>query len=463
MQAYEPREIADIVGGKVLNGAQGPIGGVQIDSRNVGPDDLFVAISTQTNDGHRYVPQAFAQGAVAALVSWKKAHEHLRDWDVFTLIAVDDTVESLQAWARAHRRRFDIPVIGLTGSNGKTTTKDLTANALSVLGPVLSTQGTLNNHLGVPLTLLEIDESHRAAVIEMGMNHPGEIHVLGEIAEPTAGVITNVGQAHLEFFNSMTQLVDAKWELVPTIRDGGFLVLNRDDEKLWNRRDRYDGPIHWCGVDSECEWKPSRTEQRPDGCWSFWLGDLKVELRIPGRHMIDNALFALATAQALGIPAEQAAARIIETPAAERRMGSFWANGVLVLDDAYNANPSSMRAALNTLMSLDPAESGKRVAVLGGMRELGDQGVRLHREIGRYAAERGLTVVAVGDLATDIAEGAREIDGVTVIHAPSHEDAVGWLSENVRTGDVVLAKGSRSEHIELVIEALRKNLERQGT
>ena len=252
MRAYQPDEIAGITGGEVLNGSAGAVTGVQIDSRRISRGDLFVAITAQTNDGHKFVPQAFAAGAAAALVTRGQVKAHAREWDIFTLIAVDDTVRALQDWARAHRRTFPIPVVAITGSNGKTTTKDLVAGALSSIGPILSTQGTLNNHLGVPLTLLEIDESHMAAVIEMGMNHPGEIRILGQIAEPTAGIITNTGQAHLEFFSSMEKLIDAKWELVDTIRDNGCLVLNRDDEGLRRRGDRYPGEVRWFGIDTPC-------------------------------------------------------------------------------------------------------------------------------------------------------------------------------------------------------------------
>ena len=459
MQAYHPEEIARLTGGRVLNGAQEPATGVKIDSRNVTNGDLFVAISTLTNDGHKFVPDAFVKGAKAALVDWKKAKEHLREWDIYTLIAVDDTVKALQNWANAHRRQFDIPVVAVTGSNGKTTTKDLTAAAVSSLGSVLATQGTLNNHLGVPLTLLEMNDKHSAAIIEMGMNHPGEIRLLGRIAEPTAGVITNTGQAHLEFFNSMDELIDAKWELVETIRDDGFLVLNRDDSGLCSRAEGYNrGVIHWFGSDAECEWHPSGTEKLSDGCWRFTLGETAVELQIPGRHMIHNGLAAIAAACALGVPLETAAQGISRTEAAERRMRSFWLHDVLILDDAYNANPSSMRAGLQTLKELPPGDGGKRYAVLGGMGELGDKSAELHAEVGRFAVECGVNVVAVGELAGAIADGAEEQQSVEVIRAATHDDASGWLKEHLSGGDVVLVKGSRSQKMEQVIDALRNHL-----
>mgnify|MGYP000157573520 CR=1 FL=1 len=226
MKAIHPEEIARIVGGELHGGSQGPITGVSIDSRTTERGDLFVAITTQVNDGHRFVPAAFANGARAAFVSRTKAREHLRDWDIFTLIVVDDPVRALQTWASEHRRRFAIPVIAVTGSNGKTTAKEFIAAALASLGPVLKTEGNLNNHLGVPMTLLRLTDTHRAAVVEMGMNHSGEIRLLGQIAEPTLGVITNAGQAHLEFFPTLDALVDAKWELAETIGGNGTMVLN---------------------------------------------------------------------------------------------------------------------------------------------------------------------------------------------------------------------------------------------
>ncbi len=461
MHPYEPQEIANATGGTVVNGSAGPVTGVAIDSRKVSAGDLFVAITTQTNDGHRFVADAFASGAKAALVNRKQATAHLRDWDIFTLIVVDDSVQALQTWAREHRRRFNIPVVAVTGSNGKTTTKDLTAAALCGLGPVLRTQGTLNNHLGVPLTLLEMDETHRAAVIEMGMNHPGEIRLLGRIAEPTLGIITNTGQAHLEFFNSMDELIDAKWELTETMRPPALMVLNRDDAGLLDRGARYGGPVRWFAVDTECEWRPEAAEQTGDGCWWFSTHGTEVTLRIPGRHMVNNALAALATAEHLGVPVATAAADIGHTEAADRRMRSICIGGVLILDDAYNANPSSMNAALDTLASLPPEHDGRRFAVLGGMWELGDAAAELHREVGRHAARGGVVaVVVVGEVAAPVAEGARECGAETVRDFETHEEAAEWLAGELGPGDTMLVKGSRGEHMERVIDILRERLRR---
>lgn len=457
MDAYRPEDIAACVGGELLNGSQGPVTGVSIDSRRTQPGDLFVAITTQTNDGHQYLPAAFACGAKAALVSRRQAQIHLRDWDIFTLIAVDDPVAALQCWAQAHRRRFSVPVIAITGSNGKTTTKEFVAAALSHLGPILRTEGTLNNHLGVPVTLLGLTAEHRAAVVEMGMNHAGEIRVLGQMAEPTMGIIMNTGQAHLEFFPSLDALVNAKWELAATMVGERLLVLNCDDAGLRARGAHYDGPIRWFGLETSCEWHPTEIEQSGDGRWRFRVRDAVVDLQVPGRHMVGNALAALAAADALRVPLAEAARRISATSSSERRMRSLWLGGILVLDDAYNANPSSMEAALHTLMTLQPEDGGRRIAVLGGMRELGGMSVALHRHVGRIAAQ--LVVVAVGELAADIAAGARDVEGATVIEFETHEEASAWLAEHLRPGDVVLVKGSRSERMERVIDALRERLE----
>jgi len=456
--AYEPQDIARIVSGEVRNGSSGPVTGVCIDSRRAAKGDLFVAVTTQTNDGHRYVPAAFANGARAAFVSRKQAEAHLRDWDIFTVITVDDPVAALQRWAQAYRRRFSIPVVAVTGSNGKTTTKDFIAAALGNLGPVLKTEGTLNNHLGVPLTLLDITEEHRAAVVELGMNHAGEIRMLGQITEAQMGVITNAGQAHLEFFPSLDALIDAKWELADTLVDGKTLVLNRDDSGLLVRGQRYGHAVRWFGVESECEWHPVETRQGADGCWRFRVRGVRVNLRIPGRHMIDNALAALAVADALGVPLALAAEGIGTTEPAERRMRSLWLNGILMLDDTYNANPSSMRAALTTLMALAPGGDGRRIAVLGGMHELGKQSEELHREVGAFAAAQGVFVLTVGERGRAIAEEARLVDSSSVVQMSAHEEASAWLRENLREGDVVLVKGSRGERMERVIEALTARL-----
>lgn len=458
VNTYEPHEIARIVGGELRNGSSGAVTGVSIDSRRTNKGDLFVAVTTQTNDGHRYVPAAFASGAKAAFVSREQAEAHLRDWDIFTLIAVDDPVAALQRWSQAHRRAFAIPVVAVTGSNGKTTTKDLIAAALGSLGPVLKTEGTLNNHLGVPLTLLGITGEHRAAVVELGMNHAGEIRLLGRLTEAQIGVITNAGQAHLEFFPSLDALIDVKWELAETLIGERLLILNRDDPGLLVRGETYESPVSWFGMESECEWRPMEAEQADDGCWSFSVRGVRVELRIPGRHMISNALAALAVANALGVPLDTAADGIGQTEPTERRMRSFWLHDILILDDTYNANPSSMRAALTTLTALAPRGNGRRIAVLGGMHELGKQSAVLHRQVGAFAAAHGAFVLAVGKAGASVAEGARLVDSSSVLHMGTCEEASKWLAEQVKAGDVVLVKGSRAERMEHVIDALQAHL-----
>ena len=451
MDAYQPKDIATIVGGEVRGGSHGTVTGVSIDSRRTKPGDLFVAIATPANDGHRFVPAAFASGATAALVSDVQARAHLRDWDIHTIIPVDGTVEAMQAWSHAHRRRYGYPIIAVTGSNGKTTTKEFIASTLGSMGPILKTEGTLNNHLGVPMTLLEMTEAHKAAVVEMGMNHAGEIALLGRLAEASIGVITNTGQAHLEFFGTLGDLIDAKWELAGTLTGDRLMVLNRDDAGLRARAETYDGPIAWFGIENKCEWTPDSLERDDDGRWTFAVRGVTVRMRVPGRHMIENALAALAVADAVGVPLSDAAEALGRTESAERRMRSLVIEGLLVLDDAYNANPSSMKAALDTLTTLE----GRHVAVLGGMHELGEQGAALHREVGRYAADLGVDVIAVGELGRHIAAGAFDSGGVTVMECETHAKATDWLAANVRSGDVVLVKGSRGERMETVIDGLQ--------
>jgi UDP-N-acetylmuramoyl-tripeptide--D-alanyl-D-alanine ligase len=457
VESYQPAEIARIVGGDLHGGSQGVVTGVSIDSRTTVDGDIFVAISTPDNDGHRFVPMAFAKGAKVALVSLDQARAHLRDWDLFTLIAVEDPVDALHEWALHHRRFFDIPVVAITGSNGKTTTKEFAAAALSSLGSVLFTEGNLNNHLGVPITLLRMTSEHRVAVIELGMNHAGEIKKLGMLSEPDVGVITNTGQAHLEFFPSVESLVDAKWELSHTVHGDRLMVLNADDIGLSERGDTYDGPIRWFGVENDCDWHPSELKQGTDGCWSFTIHGARVHLRVPGYHMIGNALAALAVADAFDVPLDKAAAAIGETESEARRMRSLKVDDVLVLDDAYNANPKSMEAAIETLCSLD----GRHIAILGGMHELGDRSVEMHRELGRNVATAGVIAVTVGSYGQHIAEGAREVDSSLAVEVASHEEATEWVLSNVARGDALLVKGSRGEHMEIVVEALHEHLKRE--
>jgi UDP-N-acetylmuramoyl-tripeptide--D-alanyl-D-alanine ligase len=268
-------------------------------------------------------------------------------------------------------------------------------------------------------------------------------------------VITNTGQAHLEFFPTLDALIDAIWELADTIVGERQMVLNRDDDGLRSRGASYDGPISWYGIEKPCEWHPTDMTRSADGSWRFRIKGIPVTLRVPGRHMVENALAALAVADILGVPLDVAAEALSKTESAERRMRSIIVSDVLILDDVYNANPTSMKAALTTLNTLD----GRHIAVLGGMRELGNSSTELHRHVGRFAAERGIHVIAVGELGKDIAEGYRDICDATVIDAPTHDIAIDWLRENVTKGDAVLVKGSRSERMEVVVDALRKHLE----
>lgn len=456
MKPIQPEEITQIVGGEFHGGgSRGPVTGIAIDSRTTQKGDLFVAITTESNDGHKYVPSAFVKGAHAAFVSCDKARAHLRDWDVYPLIVVDEPVHALQQWATIHRKLHNIPVIAVTGSNGKTTAKEFIASAISSLGPIHKTMGNLNNHLGVPMTLLDITNEHKAAVVEMGMNHSGEVQLLGGITAPTIGVITNTGHAHLEYFANRDALIDAKWELAHTMTDARHMVLNRDDEGLRARASSYDGPISWYGIEQECEWHPNEMAQSEDGCWSFCVKGISIQLRVPGHHMMRNALAALVVADILNVPLDVAASAIESADTADGRMRAINVADVLILDDTYNANPASMKAALDTLSSL----KRKGIAVLGGMRELGAESSLLHEEIGTYAAQRGIQVVAVGEMAPNIARGCRAVENATVKEASTHAAALDWLKEHVTAGDAVLVKGSRSEHMEIVVDGLRHHLE----
>jgi UDP-N-acetylmuramoyl-tripeptide--D-alanyl-D-alanine ligase len=460
-------EVAAATGGTLLSGDSGvSVAGVSIDSRTLVPNELFVALRAE-RDGHDFLPGAFERGAAAALVSRREPLPELPA-DA-SLVLVADTATALTALGRWARGRLEgVPVVGITGSTGKTSTKDLITAALSAGLAVCASPGSFNNEFGLPLTLLSATGATEVVVAEMGARGIGHIAALAEVARPTVGVITNIGIAHAEFFGSRAEVAQAKGELLEALPADGTAVLNADDDMTPGLARRSPARVLTAGLDPGADVRVSGItldgELRP----SFrletpWGGADVSALPLRGAHQAGNAAFAVAVAGVLGVGLDAAVAGLA------RAAGSPWRMelcrtpaGLVVLNDAYNANPTSMAAALEALCSLDfsgghprtPGGAGRRFAVLGPMAELGACSDDEHRRLGRLAAACGLAaLVTVGPEAGPLAESARE-GGVDVIVVDGPEGAIEALAPRLRAGDAVLVKASRVAGLERLAAAL---------
>ncbi len=419
------------------------VAGYSIDTRTLEPGDLFFALRGPNHDGHAYVEAALAQGAVAAVVEHAPASG--------AALVVPDTqgaLERLAGWARG---RWKGAVVGITGSAGKTTTKEVIAQLLAVEMPVGKTVGNLNNHLGVPLSLLRLPDDAHAAVIEIGMNHPGEIRRLAAIARPSVGVVTNVGLAHAEFFNSPDELALAKRELIESLTAEGVAVLNADDERVARFREVHRGQTITYGLSAGADVRAEDVEAGPEG-FRFRVGDAWLTTPLVGRHNLLNVLAALATASVFGITPARLKDAVAALAPARMRGERFVHNGITILNDCYNSNPEAVRSMLDVLQGT-PAR--RRIAVLGEMLELGRWSETLHREIGRYAAGCGIDVlVGIRGAAKDMVdEGVRSgLTAGTAFFFDDPAEAGELVRRMASPGDAVLFKGSRGTRVERALE-----------
>lgn len=433
------------------------ITGVSIDSRNIKQGELFVAIQGERFDGHDFVPDAIKKGAWGALVERTALEKKFSSLSgLRNILPVEDTLYALQEMSYMHRKKFAIPVVGVTGSNGKTTTKEMLAAILKQKGPVLKNEGNLNNHLGVPLTLLKLNKAHTAAVVEMGMSARGEIDTLSRLIRPTVGVITNIGPAHLEFLGSLDAIAQAKGELLDNLGPDSTAVLNADDPYCDQLKKKCSGKIVTFGIEKEADVRALDIRQGTD-CTELLLraggSSAEVRLRVLGKHNVYNAAAAAAAALAIGMSLDAVQQGLNDFTPVSMRSEIKQLQGRAVLADYYNANPASMEAALVTLMSLAPG--ARAIAVLGDMLELGKTTEEAHRAIGAIAAKLGVTgLITIGSLAKQIAEGAIEagLPKDRVLQAKTHEEAAALLRTLSRPGDAVLVKGSRGMKMEKILE-----------
>jgi UDP-N-acetylmuramoyl-tripeptide--D-alanyl-D-alanine ligase len=440
-------DVAAASGGKLL-GADREFGRVTQDTRKLGKDELFVAIKGENFDGHEFLIQAEKLGAAGALVQ-RQVQSTLPQ------VLVADTRKALGNYAAHWRGQFELPLVGVTGSSGKTTLKEMIASILKVRGTTLATRGNLNNDIGMPLTLLELDASCRYAVIEMGTNHPGEIGYLAKLAAPTVSVITNAGPAHLEFLKDIAGVAKEKGAIYTHLDADGVAVINADDAyaDLWRemagqRMQRTFG----LGTTADFHPQPGSMQQLASGSWRFLLvsplGETDITVSLPGRHNVSNALAAAAAATAAGASLADVQSGLAHAPiTAGRLIVGQGVNGARLIDDSYNANPLSLNAAAEFAVSL----GGRTWLALGDMGELGPSAERLHAESGASLRSLGIErLYALGPLSRHTVEafgaGARWFEDVAALTRA--------LRAELPRGMTLLVKGSRSMHMERVVEAL---------
>jgi UDP-N-acetylmuramoyl-tripeptide--D-alanyl-D-alanine ligase len=435
--------------------------GYSIDSRTIAPGELFFAIRGEQFDGHDFVAAAFERGAIATVVARNVA---LVSRPAFSsLLVVPDPLRALQTLAAAVRRLWGKPLVAVTGSAGKTTTKEMIACVLGARYSVVKSDGNLNNHFGLPLQLLRLQPEHELAVMELGMNHAGEITALARLAAPNMGIVTNVGPVHLEFFRSVAEIAAAKKELIDALPSNGTAILNADDEYVSHFGKDFSGKVVTFGMSDAAD---VRADKLIDGGILGSKFDLvspvgcdPMKLPVAGRHNVYNALAAMAVGLQFHVDVASAATALANFQAVEKRGSVIEIAGVTIVNDCYNSNPRALDSMVDALASTPMAPGGRRIAVAGEMLELGPAGEELHRRCGRHMANKKIDVVlGVRGLAKLIVEGACQehappVESAEFFELP--EAAAEWLARETRAGDLVLLKGSRGVRLERALETWR--------
>jgi UDP-N-acetylmuramoyl-tripeptide--D-alanyl-D-alanine ligase len=440
--------------GRLLSGNENNmLRGVSTDTRRIKGGELFVAIKGQRFDGHNFILDAVSKGAGGVLVQdGCIVNSNFKMPDV-SIISVPDSVVSLGDIAHFHRLRFNIPLIGITGSNGKTTTKEMIASILTKKYNTLKNFGTENNHIGVPLTLVKLSSEHRIAVLEMGTNHLGEIRRLAEIARPTVAVITNIGPSHLEYFNDTDNVLKAKCEILEYLNDDGKLIINGDDEAL--KKLKAAQKIIRFGLDSSFDFYADKIKIEPNGINFRLNGKYDINLAVVGRHNMYNALAAIAVVSDFDVTMGDIKEGLSEFRVPNMRMEIKKVGDIKIINDTYNSNPSSMKQAIEALR--DMTAEGRKILIAGDMLELGNLSGRFHHLVGRQAAESGFDlIVAVGKLAEHIVRGAQEA-GMSEKKLKMYnltKEACEAIVTLIKKEDTILVKGSRAMKMEQIVEEL---------
>ncbi|HEU4981338.1 MAG TPA: UDP-N-acetylmuramoyl-tripeptide--D-alanyl-D-alanine ligase [Acidobacteriaceae bacterium] len=446
--------------GSESGGAERVAAGYSIDSRTIAPGELFIAIKGERFDGHDFLADAFSRGAVGAIVARDKLASARKKSGAKSLLVVDDTLKALQRLASTARRHWGKRVIGITGSAGKTTTKEAVAKVLSAKYSVLKSQGNLNNGFGLPLQLLKLEPEHQVAVIEMGMSNAGEIAALAHIAAPDWGVVTNVGTAHAQnFADGVAGIARAKYELVEALPAHGVAFLNCDDHYVsqFGRDFRGKAVYFGCGPCAD----PRAASIEPLGAEGQRVevraGEQQAEMRLKllGRHNVANAMAAIAVGLQAGVPLKACCAALAELEPEDKRGQVLTIGGATVINDCYNSNPEALKAMIGTLAAMPVGKGGRRILLAGAMLELGAEAAALHAACGQAAAKAGIdAVIGVSGDARALAEAARNA-GAEALFFETPEQAGEWLRTAAKPGDVVLLKASRGVRLERALDAWR--------
>ncbi len=443
-------QIAGLIGASGQYDVSAMVTGYSIDSRTVGAGQLFFAIKGDRFDGHDFVPKALEGGASGAVVR--------RDFvGTGNLLRVEDPLRALQALGRGVRRLWGKTVIGVTGSAGKTTTKEAIAHVLATKYKVQKSEGNFNNHIGLPLQLLRIQPETEIYVSEMGMNHAGEITELAKIAEPNVGVVTIVAPVHLEFFDSIAGIAKAKKELIDALPKDGVAVLNKDDEFVARFNEGRIGRAVYFGIQHAADFRATNLVEKGTAGSEFDVehGGDRVHVMLPlvGKHNVYNGLVAIAVGVEHGITVRQAAEALSSLVPSDKRGQIIKISGATVINDCYNSNPKALHSMVDALMAM-PAT--RHIVAAGEMLELGPAGEELHRECGRYMAQRGVTqLIGVRGLAKPMVEAAKAA-GLKAEFVETPEEAGAWLKANAGEGDAVLLKASRGVKLERAIEEWKR-------
>jgi UDP-N-acetylmuramoyl-tripeptide--D-alanyl-D-alanine ligase len=450
------KEIEEATGGILIHGdPKSCVDSVEIDSRRLVPGSLFVAIKGERQDGHQYVREAAEKGSVAALVQ-----NHCQEWPIGGAIRVEDTVDALQRLAVYYLNQFPMKKVGITGSTGKTTTKDMVDAVCATKYRTAKTPGNFNNHIGLPLSILGMKEETQLGIFEMGMDHPGEIAFLSNMVKPDVGIITNVGYSHMEKLGSQENILRAKLEIVEGIGPNGVLIINEDSDLLARDNASGDYRLVTVGTKGMKEYLIHNISDYDEEGLRFDVergGEtVAVQLPVPGRHNALNATLALACGVELGIPMAQGVMGLRRLELTEKRLKLSFHKGMKIIDDTYNASPDSVRGALDVLIS---RKGLRKIAVLGDMYELGEDSIQHHLELGRYAGSIGVDmVVTVGELAYNINLGAKDyLKPENNLHFSRKEELISQTSHLFLPGDVILLKGSRGTKMEEILQHMMKD------
>lgn len=458
-------ELLKVTSGKLLKEnimPQQEIQGVSIDSRTIQKGNLFVAIKGENHDGHKFIPQAIKKGA-SLVVAEKKCIDDLKNRNT-PIVVAEDNKKVLYDLALWYRKKFDLPTIAITGSNGKTTTKEMASAVLSKRFKVLKSPKSYNNLIGIPLTLFEMSPETDILVLELGMSSPGEIAKLTKLTQPDWGVITNIGIAHLEFMKSLENIAKAKFELLDNMGNDKTSILNVDDKLLQERIGKEKGKVITFGIENNADYQTTSIQLNENGYPRFQVNNrTNLNLKLLGKYNIYNALVAFALGTKFGIDQESIKQSLEGYKPAKLRMEASRAKEINLINDAYNANPVSMRHALETLAQLQTP--GRKIAVLGDMLELGEKSDKFHLKVGETVGQLDIDYLLLrGDFSKEVANGAKQkgMNSKKVEIFEQNKQISSWLFDNLKKGDAVLFKASRKMKFEEITEELTNLLDKQS-